>query len=341
MISVNPVLVEWSRKGKRWAEAILVKAQHSSPLPPGARLFVNEDGEMHGAISMGCVENDVREHLMNLLKGGPPRVVHYGAGDTLTLEVGLTCGGEIDVLLRVQSRDEVWRELEGRNPEQSAILLTRIAPPPIGGQRVNFPDGRAAGALGDAALDRYADAEVELLWRRGGCAVLERGDAQVFAECLEPPPTLAIVGASPIAVALCRMASTAGFRVVIVDPRREYARAERLPDAAQVIHQWPEEGLESAGIGERWYVVIVAHDAKLDVPALTTALRHRCGYIGLLGSRITQEKYRTQLAEMGFKREELDRIHGPVGLQFGALQPAEIAVSILAEMIGHRRDGLK
>lgn len=135
MNSVPPVLAEWVRKKKRWAEAILVKAQHSSPLPPGARLFVNEDGEMHGAISMGCVENDLRQHLLDLLKGGSPRVVHYGAGDALTLEVGLTCGGEIDVLLRVPSQDDAWRALEDCDPEQPAILLTRIAPPPIGGQR--------------------------------------------------------------------------------------------------------------------------------------------------------------------------------------------------------------
>lgn len=180
-----------------------------------------------------------------------------------------------------------------------------------------------------------------MLWRRGGTAWLEQGDARVFAECLEPPPTLAIVGASPIAVALCRMASVTGFRVVIVDPRRDYARAERFPDAAQVLHQWPEEGLESAGIGGRWYVAVVAHDPKLDVPALAAALKHRCRYIGLLGSRVTQGKYRNELGTMGFGSGELERIRGPIGLRFGAVEPAEIAVSILAELIGCRRDGLR
>lgn len=340
MSSTNPVLVEWARQGKRWAEAVLVRAQHSSPLPPGARLFVNEDGTMHGAISMGCVESDLREHLLRLLKGGEPRLVHYGAADERTLEVGLSCGGEIDVLLRVQPQDEVWRALAARAPEQPAILLTRVSPP-LGLQRICLPDGARAGTLGDPALDRKADAALDPLWRHGGRERLELGGVQVFAECLEPLPNLAIVGASPVAVALCRMAAAAGFRVAVVDPRRVYARAELFPDAARVIHEWPEEGLAAAGLDDRWYVAVVAHDMKLDLPALAIALRRRCRYIGLLGSRVTQEKYRAQLSRMGFEAGELDCIHGPIGLRIGALEPAEIAVSVLAELIGSRRDGLR
>lgn len=339
MSNALPELLQWARSGKSWAEAILVKAQHSSPLPPGARLYVNEDGEMRGAISMGCVENDIREHLLNLLRGGEPRLVHYGAGNEFTLEVGLTCGGEIDVLLRVQPNDSVWKALSERTPDEPAILLTRISPPFMGRQRICFSGG-SAGTLGDAVLDRQADAEIASLRRRGGCAYLELGAVAVFAENLESPPNLAIVGASPIAVALCRMATMAGFRVILVDPRRGHARTELFPDAVRVIHEWPEEGLKVAGLDDRWYVAVVAHDPKLDMPALTEALKQRCGYIGLLGSRRTQEKYRSQLAERGFAAEETARIHGPIGLRFGALEPVEIAVAILAEMIGHRRNGL-
>ena len=340
MNSISPVLLEWARDGKAWAEAILVKAQHSSPLPPGARLYVNEKGEMHGAISMGCVENDVREHLLQVLKNGTPRLVHYGAANEFSYEVGLSCGGEIDVLLRVQHCDEIWHALAARKPEQAAILLTCISPPRAGLQCLCYPDGTGAGTLGDTLLDQQAADAAQPLWRRGGYANLELGNAQVFAEHLESQPTLAIVGASPIAVTLCRMAAMAGFRVVIVDPRSAYARAELFPDAAKVIHQWPEEGLKAAGIDERWFVAVLAHDPKLDLPALATALRQRCRYIGLLGSKVTQEKRRSQLNEIGFTQEDVSRIHGPIGLRFGALEPAEIAVSILAEMIGCRRGGV-
>ena len=339
MNSIPPVLPEWERKGLAWAEAILVKAQHSSPLPPGARLFVNEKGEMHGAISMGCVENDVREHLLQVLKSGDPRLVHYGAANEFSYEVGLSCGGEIDVLLRVQRSDEIWRALAERSPGQAAILLTRVTTPGAGAQRLCRPDGTALGTLGDAQLDRQAAAAAEPLWKSGGHECLKLGDTQVFAEHLDSQPALAMVGASPIAVALCRMAAVAGFRVVVVDPRSVYARADLFPDAAQVIHEWPEEGLKAAGINERWFVAVLAHDPKLDLPALATALRRRCRYVGLLGSKVTQEKRRKQLAEMGFTPQELDAIHGPIGLSFGAIEPAEIAVSILAEMIGCLRGG--
>ena len=337
MNSIPLVLMEWARDGKAWAEAILVKAQHSSPLPPGARLFVNEKGEMRGAISMGCVENDVREHLLQVLKTGESRLVHYGAANEFSYEVGLSCGGEIDVLLRVQHRDEVWQALAARKPEQVAILLTRVSPPNAGFQRLCYQDGTGMGTLGDALLDRQAAVAADPLWRRGGHVNLKLGDAQVFAEHLELQPALAIVGASPIALALCRMAVLTGFRVVIVDPRSAYARADLFPDAAQVVHQWPEEGLKAAGIDRRWFVAVLAHDAKLDLPALVTALRHRCRYIGLLGSKVTQEKRRRQLSEMGFAPADVSNIHGPIGLPFGAVEPGEIAVSILAEMIGNRR----
>lgn len=337
MSSAQTTLQEWARQGMPWAEAILVKAQHSSPLPPGARLFVNQKGEMHGAISLGCVESDIREHLLQVLKSGESRLLHYGAASEFSYEVGLSCGGEIEVLLRPQPRDEVWQALAARPPEQPAILLTCVTPPHAGSQRILLRGGAPAGSLGDAALDRDAAVAAEPLWSRGGHATLKLGETHVFAESLEPPPTLAIVGASPIAIALCRMAATTGFRVVIVDPRKVYAQAELFSDAARVIHEWPEEGLKAAGIGEDWYVAVLAHDPKLDLPALATALRHRCRYIGLLGSRITQEKRRSQLLEEGFTPAEIEKIHGPIGLPCGALDPAEIAVSILAELIGHRR----
>ena len=339
MTDTHPALLEWARRGQRWGEAILVKAQHSSPLPPGARLWVNEQGELHGAISMGCVESDIREHLLKALKTGNAAILHYGAADGLSLEVGLSCGGEIDVLIRVQDQDDVWRARAARDPAQPAILLTRITPPHAGSQQLLLRPGAATGTLGDAALDREAADAAAPLWQHGAATLLKLGDARVLAEKLAPPPLLALVGASPIAAALCRMAAMTGFRVAIVDPRKVYARAELFPDAAAVIHQWPEEGLKEAGIGAGSYVAVLAHDAKLDVPALATALRLGCRYVGLLGSRVTQQQRRRQLIEEGISADDLGRLRGPIGLDCGAVEPAEIAASILAELINERRGG--
>ena len=330
MSELDSVQADWQRRGLRWAEAILVRAQHSAPLPPGARLLVNEVGEMRGAISMGCVENDLREHLLALLAGGEPRVVHYGAADAMTLEVGLTCGGEIDVLLRLVSGEPMG--------DATGLRLTRVSPDPVGLQLSrSSDDGCQSGSLGDAELDRLAVETAREQCPPGGCALITVGEVRVFAESPVVTPTLAIVGATPIAAVLCEMAVRAGFRVVVVDPRRQYAAADRFPGAERIVHAWPEEGLKQAGVAGEGYVAVLAHDPKLDLPALATALRLGCVYVGLLGSRRTQGKYRAQLVEQGFTEDELNRIHGPIGLDIGALEPAEIAVSILAELIVVRR----
>lgn len=331
-------LETWAQEGARWAEALLVQAQHSSPLPPGARLAVDDRGRMAGAISMGCVESDLREHLLATVRDGQARLLHYGAAHDMVFEVGLSCGGEIDVLLRRQEPDEVWRALSGRDPARPSLLMTAVDPPYAGRQLWVDAEGTAVGALGDPALECAAREEAARLWRRGGSLLVRHGTGRVFAELLEPPPRLAVVGASPIAEALCRMAAAAGFDVALVDPRRTYARAESFPDARSVVHAWPEEGFAALGVAAGWYVAVLAHDEKLDVPALAAALRAGCRYIGLLGSRGTQEKRKSALRGMGFSEADLARLSGPIGLRIGALTPAEIAVAILAEMIGRRRN---
>lgn len=333
MKEVLQTLRAWDAAGLASAEAILVGAQHSSPRQPGARLAVNEKGELAGAVSMGCVESDLREHLLGLLRtGGAPKMVHYGAAFTAALEVGLSCGGEIDVWLRQHDpAAAAWRELCALEPDARAVLLTRLAGESE--QTLWRPGGAPPAAELPAAL--------EDLWVRGGTQKLAAGGENWFAEVWAPDPLLLIVGASPIAVELCAMAVRAGFRVALVDPRRDFARAELFPAAERVVHAWPEEGLAAAGLDAHSYVAVVAHDAKLDVPALAAALRARCQYIGLLGSAGTQADRRTALAAAGFDPAEIARIRGPIGLKsLGALEPAEIAVSILAELIMARRGKL-
>ncbi len=330
-------LKEWADQGIPWAEALLFKAQHSSPLPPGARLAINAKGDAVGAISMGCVENDLRESLLRVLETGEAVVRHYGTPGNALIEVGLTCGGEIDVLLRRQEMDEVWQSLARREASQPLLLLTGVSPACRGRQRILFRDRRAAGTLGSDDTDAAADRAAEKLWSQGGYACIRIGDQEIFAELWEPAPQLAIIGASPIAMTLCRMARLCGFEVAVVDPRKVYARADLFPDAARVIHEWPEKGLREAGINACWFVAVLAHDEKLDVPALATALEKGCRYVGLLGSRATQMKRREALRQLGFSDEALGRIHGPIGLECGALEPAEIAVSILAELVAVRR----
>ena len=320
----------WDAAGLKSAEAILVGVQHSSPRPAGARLAVNERGEAAGAVSMGCVESDLREHMLGLLRGeGAVRMVHYGASFGAALEVGLSCGGEIDVWIRAHDpASAAWKGLCERGPDARAVLLTRLG-------------GAGEQALlraGEAPPEAELAAGVEERWARGGAKQVAGREGMWFAELIAPEPRLLIVGASPIAVSLCELASRVGFRVSVVDPRRDFARAELFPAAERVVHRWPEEGLAEAGMDAQGFVAVLSHDAKLDVPALMAALQAKCRYIGLLGSPGTQQDRRRALEEAGFAPEDVARIRGPIGLKgIGALEPAEIAVSILAELILARR----
>ena len=194
---------------------------------------------------------------------------------------------------------------------------------------------------GEAPPAEEMAAALEDLWTRGGERKISAHEAVYFAERIAPDPCLLIVGASPIAIALCDLAARVGFRVRVVDPRRDFARPEMFPAAEAVVHRWPEEGLAEAGLDAHSYVAVLAHDAKLDVPALSAALRANARYIGLLGSRGTQADRRDALLAAGFDPGQVDRIRGPIGLKhIGALEPAEIAVAILAELILARRSSL-
>jgi xanthine dehydrogenase accessory factor len=319
----------WRRGEKRVAEALLVRTQHSSPRMPGARLRVNADGRMAGGVSMGCVENDLREHLLALLRGErEPGMCHYGRAFAESLEVGLSCGGEIDVWLRLVP-DPLPAAPAGRS---------------VRWIRLDAAGGEGFWRGGDAVPEGAEGLEEPLLriWRGGGTWTgKDAAGTAWFLEEVAAPPRLFIVGASPVAVSLCTLATLAGWRVVIIDPRREYARAKQFPDAAEVIHRWPEEGLEAGGASEADAVAVLAHDAKLDLPGLAGALRAKCRYIGLLGSPGTQAHRREQLLAEGFSAEEVARIRGPIGLKsLGGVEPAEIAVSILAELIQFRRGKL-
>lgn len=330
-------LNQWDAAGLNSAEAILVGAQHSSPRMPGARLVVNEKGETAGAVSMGCVESDLREHLLALLAGSRPAgMVHYGAAFEASLEVGLSCGGEIDVWIQRHVNDDVWKTRAALPEHEGGVQITRLDESPA--RQLHLESGRIIGDLGlSDAGQTVLDEQITPLRRHGGTKRVAVDGRSFFAESITPNPSLIVVGASPISSALCDLALRVGFRVSLVDPRRTFARAELFPPETTMIHEWPEEGMQATGLNQASYVAIVAHDPKLDIPALSAALAADCLYVGLLGSAKTQESRRYQLREAGFTDDQIATIHGPIGLKIGALNPAEIATSILAEMIAVRR----
>ena len=295
----------WRDGGQAVAVATVVATRRSAPRPLGSKLVVSETGELAGSVSGGCVESDVAVHARDVLETGQPKLLSYGIADETAWEVGLPCGGEIDVFLE---------RFEGElpDPEMSQVVFTVVD--------------------GDRAGERWVSQDGEITRTQ----LLERDGQQVFAEVLGPPPRLLVFGAVDLAEELCRAAKGLGWRTVVSDARARFATAERVPRADELVVAWPEETLERFAPDERTAVVVLTHEDRWDVPALAGALATDAFYIGALGSRRTQDRRRERVLETGVSEEQLDRLCGPAGLDLGAGTPAETALSILAEILAVR-----
>lgn len=336
-------LKKWSDAELKAAVGLLVNAQHSSPRLPGARMAVNENGEISGSVSMGCVEGDLREHLLKTISEGTPRLIHYGISEDMAASVGLSCGGEIDVLLKAADYSviplAVWARIAAG---ERGVYFAGLEGQSLGREMLCLPDGTRLGTLGSDAADEEALDKAREMFQTGGtrCRPFASTGDRVFVESFQPASPLAVVGASPLSAAVCKIASFTDFDVTLIDPRKAFAVPENYPDASRILHQWPDDGMKTAGVCENWYVTVLAHDAKLDVPALAHALKAGCRYIGLLGSGRTQESRKQALRELGFGEADIRKIHGPVGLAIGAKTLQEIAVSVVAELVAARRGKL-
>jgi xanthine dehydrogenase accessory factor len=304
-------------------------------------MAVRADGEMVGSVSGGCVEGAVVQEAIDLLGGGKPRLLQFGVSDETAWEVGLACGGSIEIFLQILQPEWVGSIVQGyadRKALAMAIILTGSE------ERI----GRTALTDGQSVLAGDWDAELfeaghELLHeaitsRKTGRYELElEGDAlELFIDVLLPSPTLIMIGGVHISVALSRMANTLDYRSVVIDPRKSFASPDRFPDVDELIQRWPQEGLEGAGIDASTAIAVLTHDPKIDDPALLIALRSPAFYVGALGSRATHIKRVERLREAGLTDEELARLRAPIGLDLGGRTPEEIALAILAEITAER-----
>ncbi len=325
----------WKERGDRIAIATVIAVQRSAPRPPGAKMAVNSRGEIAGSVSGGCVEGAVAEIADGILKGDPPQLLHFGIADSDAWDVGLPCGGEIDVWVEAYEpgRFEEIARAGGRAAE--VTVLEGAAP---GAKLLVEADGARSGSLGAPELDdeaaRIAD---ELLWAETS----ERRDG-LFVDVVGPAPRLIVFGAVDIAASLCSAARVCGWRPYVIDPRARFATPERFPDAVEVIAAWPEEAVARlGGVDPATSIVVLTHDPKLDDAALLLALHSPARFIGAMGSRRAQAKRRERLVELGISDSELERISAPVGLDLGAIAREETALSIMSEIVAarHGRDG--
>jgi xanthine dehydrogenase accessory factor len=305
-------------------------------------MAVSRDGRMAGSVSGGCLEGAVVEEAQATLDGRAlPRLLHYGISDELGWEVGLACGGTVDVFLhtlRWDASDPALGALRAALAEErAAALLTVLDGEHAGRSAVVDEQGRLGGSLGSAALDAGAAAAAAARMDSALPGVESIEGTEVFVEPHVPAPLLAVVGAVHIGIALSRLARTVGYRVVVVDPRTAFLTPERLPDAHQLVARWPDEALPGLHLGPRDAAVCLSHDPKFDEPTLDCLLRSPVGYIGAIGSRTTHGKRVARLREAGFGDADIARVHSPVGLDLGARTPEEIALAILAEVVAVRR----
>jgi xanthine dehydrogenase accessory factor len=317
----------WLAADAAVALATVVRTVGSSPRSLGSRMAVRESGQMTGSVSGGCVEGDVVRAAQDVLAGGQARCLHYAAVDEEGWEVGLACGGAMDVF--VEPLSAVHRLLVGAlQREETVGLATRLDG---SGHLIAWPDGRLRGdrSLASELMPLLDTGELT----RSKVELRSHAEADVFLEVFARPATLTIVGAVHIAVPLVTMARELGFHVRLVDARRAFATQERFPHVDELVVAWPQEALTPQTLRPQDAVVVLTHDPKFDVPALEAALSSPVGYIGLLGSTTTQEKRHAALRERGFHDDDLARIHGPVGLDLGGRRPAEIALAIAAEIV--------
>jgi xanthine dehydrogenase accessory factor len=350
-------LVAWQAEGVVVGRAVVVRTFGSAPRPEGAVLIATADGRIAGSVSGGCVEGAAFEEIERARRDGVARVIRYGISDEQAWDVGLACGGTIDVLVEPTVRPEVAaaaghaRSGSGSGGRAVVIPLPADAPgaafgphQPGAGERpaaslVVGDEGVLVGSLGDAVLDaELVRAALEAL-AGGTSRTVELGGRSLFIEAYPVRPRLVVVGAVQVAIPLVAMARELGFETVVVDGRAAFATRERFPDVDRLVVGWPDEVAEEIGLGPADSVAVLTHDVKFDEPAIVEALRRGCRYVGAVGSRKTQGDRRVRLLAAGVSVEELARLRGPIGLDLGGRAPAETALAILAEIVAARHAG--
>jgi xanthine dehydrogenase accessory factor len=334
------------RDEARVVQATLVSATGSSSKKIGAKMLVGASGRLLGGVTIGgCVDAQVIEAGDALLTQGGRRMLDISLDDDEAWEIGLTCGGNIEVLVEciapsdahdpaVSSYAAARDALDG---DRAAVVATALDGPRT--SLVIDENGTRTGTLGDSATDDTAAAIALDVLRAGSRAELlttPAGERRVFFDRFAPPTTLVIVGAGQIAMSLTRFARELDMRTVVVDGRERYATRDRFPDADDIRIGMPSEIVAEITPGKRVAVVLVAHDYKYELPVLRSLLRSSVGYLGMLGSKKRGVAMRALLRDEGFTDDELARVRTPIGLDLGGRSSPEVALSILAEIVAVR-----
>jgi xanthine dehydrogenase accessory factor len=317
------------------ALATVVRISGSAYRRPGAKLLIEESGVTQGGVSGGCLEADVRGQALKVLRGGPPRMLHYEtSSDEETLwGLGLGCEGAVDVF--VQRIDPAWMEGPGKQMRELASAGVPFAPitlvrGPLEDRTLVLARGVLAGSTGSAALDRELSQRAgPILEGDGGAVTLESGEHAAFVDVLRPPPRLFIFGAGDDARPLASLAATAGFEVTVVDHRPAYLTPERFPPPLRLALRRPSDGVAGLplSISRRNFAVVQTHALVHDRDWMQALADQPLAYVGLLGPRVRREEV------LGEAPVDPAKVFAPIGLDIGADGPEQVAVSIVAELL--------
>ena len=309
--NIPSIALNWHRAGTGAALATVIETWGSAPRPVGSQLAISGDGDLMGSVSGGCVEGAVVVEALEALDDGQPKLLEYGVSDDEAFAVGLACGGRIRVMVEPVGAalpEDVLAALVDARARREAVAYAV--------DTENWTRRLVGPEAGFA--DRF-------LSDKSGF------EGHEFVGIHNPPLRMAIVGAVHIAQPLVAMARLAGFDPVLIDPRAAFASDARFPGET-LIHDWPDDAITAFAPDHRSAVLTLSHDPKIDDPAILSALRSDCFYLGCLGSTRTHAKRVARLEEAGISAEQIARIHAPIGLDIGGKSPAEIAISIMAEI---------
>src|SRR6188472_307201 len=301
-------LTTWESDGTTGASigrAVVVRTFGSAPRPEGAVLLYATDGRIAGSVSGGCVEGAAAEEIEHARATGNARVIRYGISDEQAWDVGLACGGTIDVLVEPVAPAvviEAARGSVGAGGHGSAVITPLPGDSPPGefgphqpgegaapaAELIVTDDGRLTGSLGSSELDAELVEAAGAALRRGLSRTIELGGRSLFVEVFPVRPRLVVVGGVEVARSLVRLARELGFETVVVDGRASFATPERFPEVDRLVVGWPDEVAEDIGLGPNDAVAVLTHDVKFDEPAIVEALRRHARYVGAVGSRKTQ-----------------------------------------------------
>jgi xanthine dehydrogenase accessory factor len=295
--------LSWLREGKRIAIATVVQTWGSSPRPVGSWLAIREDGQVVGSVSGGCVEDDlIRRVQTEILTRNTPELVIYGVSKEEAARFGLPCGGTLRLLVEPSPEQAVLEEIL-KGIESHQIILRRVD---LGsGKSTLYPGSREDG---------FSFGESEMQTSYG------------------PRWRMFVIGAGQLSLYVANFALASDFDVIVIDPREEYTEGLHQ-DGIQFIKGMPDDVMQELGIDSHTAIVALTHDPKIDDLALIDALQSNAFYVGALGSYTNTLKRKERLREFNVSTEQLERLHGPIGLEIGALTPPEIAVSVMAEVI--------